>query len=91
MQGEIVDDAVLNAADFDNPDDFYTIEPWLTGKEKTSGLTVNVGFSDAVHSEFAEFVNQKSSTTATRKENRKVYMEMMNRAGIKPKAARSRK
>mgnify|MGYP003134811789 CR=1 FL=1 len=91
VQGEIVDDAVLNAADFDNPDDFYTIEPWLTGKEKNSGLTVNVGFSDAVHSEFAEFVNQKSSTTATRKENRQVYMEMMNRAGIKPKAARSRK
>tara|TARA_Y100000004_G_scaffold109154_1_gene122410 strand:- start:5073 stop:6677 length:1605 start_codon:yes stop_codon:yes gene_type:complete len=85
VQGEIVDDAVLNAANFDNPDDFYTIEPWLTGKEKASGLTINVGFSDAVHSEFQEFINEKSSTPQTRKENRQVYTEMMNRAGIKPK------
>ena len=95
-KGEMIDDEALqyiydnnlnnqDSADFDRDNQFFSIEPWLEGKEKRSGITVNVGFDDAVHDRFAAFITAKSGKADVRKRRIQTYYDMMKRAGITPK------
>ena len=92
-KGEMIDDEALqyiydnnqknqDQAEFDRDNQFFSIEPWLEGKEKRSGITINVGFDESVHDRFAEFITSKSGKADVRKRNIELYNEMMKRAGI---------
>ena len=84
QQGEIIDNAFLEALNKENRQDDYEAKPWLQGKEK-NGMTISIGFDETVHARFATFVNTQSGSASVRKQNRKIYEQMMEGIGIEPK------
>lgn len=84
QQGEIIDNAFLEALNKENRQDDYEAKPWLQGKEK-NGMTISIGFDETVHARFATFVNTQSGSASVRKQNRKVYEDMMKGIGVEPK------
>ena len=84
-KGEALDDDLVRILKQQNKTNLFEPKPWLEGKEADSGITVSIGFNDSVHARFSTFVNTQSGSASVRKQNRKVYEDMMKGIGVEPR------
>lgn len=84
-KGEALDDNLVRILKQQNKTNLFDPKPWLEGKEADSGITVSIGFNDSVHARFSTFVNTQSGSASVRRQNRKVYEDMMKGIGVEPR------
>ena len=79
QKGEVIDDASLAKIKDKSK---YEAKPWLEGKSTVGETTISIAFSPSVQARFATYVTTQSGVPAIKRQNVKVYNDMMRDIGI---------